>query len=305
MNNLALIDGDLFPYMVGFACQKSTYSIIGPRGGVKRKGLSPKGEAIKKLEDYPNCTLQEDIKVQKASAATNTVDVMIRDILKGSKCTAYKVYLTGEGNYRENIATLRKYKGNRDGIAKPVLYDDIKHHLLENHGAQICDGIEADDAVSIVQMKYRAKGARSVIATIDKDLNGTPGLHYNFFPNYKGERLFDVSEEEALYFFYKQVLTGDLATDNIQGLPGVGDKKAEKILDGVPLIEKDLYAAVLEAYNKYYDKQPSEYYHWNDALEENPLVCTGEIMLIENARLVYMMREPAQKPINLWYPPGE
>lgn len=301
MDNLCLIDGDLFPYMVGFACQKTTYSIIGKRGKVYEDGLAPKGEAKKALENYKNCDLREDVKVQPVSSAIHTVDVMIRDILKGSKCDGYKVYLTGDNNFRSEVATLRKYKGNRDNMSKPILYSGIRQHLLDNHGAQLCHGIEADDAVSIVQMTYRKKGARSVIATIDKDLNGTPGLHYNFQPG--KNILYDVTDEEAMYFFYKQVLTGDLGTDNIQGLPGIGDKKAEAILAGVPLNEKDMYNAVLNAYNEYYAKQESTYYHWADTEKENPLPVNGESMLLENARLIYMMREPATKPLKLWSPP--
>jgi 5'-3' exonuclease len=41
-------------------------------------------------------------------------------------------------------------------------------------------------------------------------------------------------------------LTGD-RTDNIPGIKGIGDKKADKILDGLEE-EEDLYRAVLEVY---------------------------------------------------------
>jgi 5'-3' exonuclease len=47
--------------------------------------------------------------------------------------------------------------------------------------------------------------------------------------------------------FYKQVLTGD-RVDNIPGLKGIGDKKAEKIL-GEAKTEQDLFTAVLAAYD--------------------------------------------------------
>ena len=42
------------------------------------------------------------------------------------------------------------------------------------------------------------------------------------------------------------MLTGD-RTDNIPGIKGIGDKKADKILDGLEE-EEDLYRVVLEEY---------------------------------------------------------
>lgn len=302
MDNIVLVDGDLLPYRIGFACQTTTYSIIDPNGKVVESGLKGKRTAEKYMEaDHPDCTLEQVINVQELSHALHTVKVVLQDILKSTGCDCYRVYLTGKNNFRDEVATLRKYKGNRDGTSKPVLHGEIRQYLIDHHGAMICNGIEADDAVSIVQMTYRAKGARSVIATYDKDLNGTPGLHYDFRSNVR--KLYDVSEDEAIRYFYKQVLMGDLSTDNIQGIPGIGETKADKILEGVPATDVDLYKACLAAYKKYYDKKPKEYYHWNDALEENPIEVTPENMLLENARLVYMMREPVTNPIKLWEAP--
>jgi len=81
-----------------------------------------------------------------------------------------------------------------------------------------------------------------VICTIDKDLDNIRGWHYNFQRN----DLYYLSEKETIKHFYKQLLTGD-RTDNIPGLKGIGDKRAEKILADLE-DEKDLYNAVLEEY---------------------------------------------------------
>ena len=67
----------------------------------------------------------------------------------------------------------------------------------------------------------------SVICSIDKDLKQIPGHHYNFV---KEEKSF-VTDSGGRYYFYKQLLTGDSA-DNIKGVSGVGEKTAEKILAG-------------------------------------------------------------------------
>ena len=129
--------------------------------------------------------------------------------------------------------------------------------------------------------------AKTVIATIDKDLDNTPGWHYNWN---KGE-MYWVSEGEATKKFYTQLLTGD-KVDNIQGIPGIGPKKAEKVLEGCET-EEDYYYSVLEAYHNYYDNQECD----GNTIE--PAQC-----LSENAQLLWMIRELDEdgKPVH-WEPP--
>ena len=71
-----------------------------------------------------------------------------------------------------------------------------------------------------------------------------PGNHYNFIK----DEWFKVKQDEGIRFFYKQLLTGD-RTDNIFGVKGVGDKRADKILQDAKT-ESEMYDAVLEAYEK-------------------------------------------------------
>lgn len=56
------------------------------------------------------------------------------------------------------------------------------------------------------------------------------------------------SLEEANRYFFMQVLTGD-PTDGYKGCPGIGPKRAEKILEGVNVLdEKEAWRAVVGAY---------------------------------------------------------
>src|SRR5690606_15306825 len=55
----------------------------------------------------------------------------------------------------------------------------------------------------------------------------------------------EVSEEEADRYFYMQVLTGD-PTDGYSGCPGIGPKRAERLLDGVGL--EDMWSVIVETY---------------------------------------------------------
>ena len=66
-----------------------------------------------------------------------------------------------------------------------------------------------------------------IIASIDKDFGTIPGSHFNWS---KDIGVTSVDEKEADYNFYLQVLTGD-ATDGYAGCPGIGPKRAERLLE--------------------------------------------------------------------------
>lgn len=85
----------------------------------------------------------------------------------------------------------------------------------------------------------------TIICSIDKDLKQIPGRHFDFVKN---KHSF-VTEDEGLAFFYQQLLTGD-RVDNIPGLPKVGPVKAKKIL-GEWTNEQDAKAKTLKAYQEF------------------------------------------------------
>lgn len=155
---------------------------------------------------------------------------------------SWQIYLASadRSNFRYDIAKTKPYKGNRTA-PKPKHFDAIREYLVKHWRAEIVTGQEADDALGIAQCS--APPRTTVICSNDKDLDMIPGLHWNFV---KGN-LYTVTPGEALYNFYKQVLTGD-TSDNIPGLKGIGPKKAEAILDGLSS-EQELYDACLEAYD--------------------------------------------------------
>ena len=174
-----------------------------------------------------------DILVYRAGFACNEEPVenaiqackmILGSILKRCKYTDVQIYLTStdHSNYRYEIAKAKPYKGNRTQ-AKPVHYDAIRSYLETVKGAEVVCGQEADDALGIAQTK--AEPESTVIVTIDKDLDQIAGWHFNFVKDTK----YYLSPEEADRVFYTQILTGD-STDNIPGIPGIGPKKAEKLL---------------------------------------------------------------------------
>ena len=175
--------------------------------------------------------------------ALDRFDDVILDIVSdlSGECTSFECYLTGPGNFRYEIAKTKPYKGNRDkSIEKPTHFQAIWDYAVSEWGFVVSQGNEADDIVGIKATRHKDN---CVIVHIDKDINMIPGKHFNFVKKV----WYNISECEAIRNFYSQLLSGD-ATDNIPGLPGIGPKKAEKIL-GDSCDELELYKLVLEAYD--------------------------------------------------------
>ena len=178
----------------------------------------------------------------------------------------FKVYLTGDGNFRYDVAVTVPYKGNRKDTKKPEFLPDARDYLVEDYGAVVSSGEEADDLIAIEATKL---GPHTIIASVDKDFLQVPCIHYN-----TNKQTFTEQDElSATRFFYTQILTGDRA-DNIQGLHRVGPVKAAMIL-GESTDEVEMYNKCVEAYDGDVDR------------------------VIENARLLWLRREEGQ----LWHPP--
>lgn len=143
-----------------------------------------------------------------------------------------EIFLSGSTNFRYSIDP--DYKISRRNKPKPVQYYPLRDYFISK-GAYVSDGYEADDEVGVRNC------VDCVICGIDKDLNTIPGWKYN----YDKDTLYNITEDEAALNFWAQVCSGD-SSDSIKGLPGIGIKKALKLLEGVDV--KD-YRKTVE--NKY------------------------------------------------------
>lgn len=97
----------------------------------------------------------------------------------------------------------------------------------------------------------------TIICSIDKDLLQIPGRHYNFVK----EEFYDITPDQGLFRFYEQILVGD-TVDNIrvaEGLscPRIGPKKAYQLLEGCQN-EEQLFNTVREAFHKGWKDDPPE-----------------------------------------------
>ena len=264
MNRVVGIDADLIVYAAGFVLEKR----------------------IKNNE-------KADI-----NNAQQIVDTIIRKILRESKATHYLGFLTsGKDNFRLTLATTLKYKGNRDKAKQTPLpfKQEMLNYMIVHWGFQMMKGVEADDALTIAGEYFRDRPETYILATKDKDLWQWPGEHFNMNTN----QLMFINEEEGNRNLWKQVIVGDMGTDNIPGLSYAakhdvwttkvnrhgtpdysilpehkyGPKAAEAILDSVD--PKDYAATILELYLTAYP--------WD--------VDLGHARFEETFALVYMLLE--------------
>lgn len=149
------------------------------------------------------------------------LDVIMKGILDHAQPDTYQCYLSGKRNFRYSIYP--DYKANRKDMARPVHLAALKQHLIEEWGAVVSDGNEADDEVSIAQCTGPGD---TCIFHVDKDIDQIPGDHYNFN---KGE-FYHVTNEQGMRHFYFQLIMGDKA-DNIPGFDGKMRPKVPRFLE--------------------------------------------------------------------------
>lgn len=247
-----LIDGDVLRYRCGFAADSQV-----------RKDLKEKNPGITD-EELDRLVHEMDYK----AIALHNVKTVLEYVTERFN-SEYKLYIHDGGNFRDNVATIQKYKGNRDNAGRPKYYDDIKTYMLDHWNAIAVRDQESDDAIGIEQFDNPDK--YTVIVSIDKDMQCIPGWHYNWVRN----ELKYQTLKNANLFFFQQMLEGD-RTDNIPGIKGIGPKRAEAIIAACDRDVDKVREAVKEQYRKQYGE------NWHNAYWE-----VGQ--------LLYIRRKPGEE----------
>lgn len=199
---------------------------------------------------YSNAASAEDDPVE---VAYMRIDQMMHSILDTTGADTFRVFLSGSNNFRHEIYP--EYKANRKDMIDPRWRKACKEYLVREWDAEVTDGYEADDALGIVQcqnlLAQQARPNDTIIATVDKDLDMIPGMHYSWPIIRKGAvvregKIYEVSEVEGIRSFYRSLLVGD-RTDNIFGVDGIGKVKAAKMIDNLET-EEEMFERVAELY---------------------------------------------------------
>lgn len=265
-------DGDLVIYRAGFAAEKMQYYVPHQdhEGDLDFKLCYSKKEAVAFCEEkgVDPATIEGERVVEPVENALYNAKSMINGTMKALGTDDLIVYLSGPTNFRDGVATIRPYKGNRDESHKPTHGPAIIEYLHKKYDVVVSENEEADDIVSYSHYRMWLEDEQSsVIASTDKDLDMVPGLHYNFIK----EESYYVTPDEGLKHFYTQLLMGD-STDNIPGVPKIGKVRAAAYL-AEATTEQEMFDIAHSLYVEGYPNDPRG-------------------ALLENAQLLWMRRRP-------------
>lgn len=128
------------------------------------------------------------------------------------------LFFSDTANFRKAISP--DYKGHRNR-KKPCGYRRVINKLKEDYSVVIMPSMEADDAIGIHATKFPG----NIICSPDKDMRQIPGDLYNL-----SDPVQTIDKEQGDRWHFIQTLAGD-QTDGYSGVPGIGIKRAEALLD--------------------------------------------------------------------------
>jgi DNA polymerase I len=179
-----------------------------------------------------------------ATGAIYGVVNMLKSLLRQYQPTQMAVVFDAKGPTFRN-AMYAEYKAHR-----PPMPDDLRsqieplHRIIEAMGLPLLcvSGVEADDVIGTLARQASKAGRHTLISTGDKDMAQLVDEHVTLINTMTNTLLdpagvaekFGVGPELIIDYL---ALMGD-KVDNIPGLPGVGEKTATALLQGLGSIEQ-------------------------------------------------------------------
>lgn len=164
-----------------------------------------------------------DTKVCDLEAALRGFEGRLTNILTAANTDDYVLCYTYGRSFRKDI--VESYKSHRP--KPPEFIGTVKRAVVDRFGGLMFPGLEGDDLVGIHHNPFpMIPSETTVVYSEDKDLKQLSGLYLSLTNGIQFR-----TPDEALRFFYMQVLIGD-ATDGYPGCPGIGPKIAHRLFNG-------------------------------------------------------------------------
>ena len=171
---------------------------------------------------------------------------MLKSLIKQYNPTHMAVIFDAKGKtFRDDI--YKEYKANR-----PPMPEELRsqiaplHTIIKAMGLPVIveSGVEADDVIGTLAKHATEKGIDTLISTGDKDMAQLVNKHVTLI-NTMTNQLMDVEGVNTKFGIPPELVIDFLAlkgdkVDNIPGVPGVGDKSAQALLNGIGGID-DIY----------------------------------------------------------------
>ncbi|GGF64654.1 DNA polymerase I [Alteromonas lipolytica] len=168
---------------------------------------------------------------------------MLKSLIKQYNPTHIGVVFDAKGKtFRDDIYP--EYKANR-----PPMPEELRsqiaplHEIIKAMGLPLIieEGVEADDVIGTLARQAGEQGIDTLISTGDKDMAQLVNEHVTLI-NTMNNQLMDVQGVNDKFGIPPELIIDFLAlkgdkVDNIPGVPGVGDKSAQGLLNGIGGIE--------------------------------------------------------------------
>lgn len=217
-------------------------------------------------------TLHSDMKT-----ARQFFDIDVQELMTALNDRSVVCAFSSRRTFRYDL--LDSYKWNRKGRRKPLSYPVLRQHVLDAYKCVVMPKLEGDDVLGILATNREYDDP--IIVTIDKDLKGIPGKHYN--PDKPEVGVLTRTKEDADNWHLIQTIAGD-PTDGYSGIPGIGVKRA---------------TARLEKFG----------YTWGSVVqlyEEHDLTHDDTLLMARMAKILdWSCWDPIQEEVLLWKPYGE
>lgn len=160
------------------------------------------------------------------SRFSEVLDMFQRELMSIAECMGmfddFILFFSSPSNFRKKI--FPDYKGHRNR-KKPCGYKRLVNWCGDNYVTIVVDGLEADDALGIYATDPIEAECEHILVSPDKDMRQIPGLLFDLT-----NPVTEITKEEGDRWHFIQTMSGD-QTDGYAGVPGIGIKRADAILD--------------------------------------------------------------------------
>ncbi len=299
-----LVDFDAFKYTAASIAEKRSITVTQLKTGRKRdfdnrqqfKTFLAENNVVYNPEKWE---IKDNIFPLSFDIAKNYINNSMNKIINDFGKCKIEGYIGKGDSFRVGLSTVLKYKGNRDGLIKPVYLQPVVKYMQEKYNCEVVTGIEVDDRVVIEATADKD----AIIIGEDKDYRGCQVNFYDFnnevLHTPSGLGHLELTNTKAgnkkyigngVLMFYFQVLSGD-ASDNYKANSASdlkwGDAAAYKALKDCKTV-REAYETVVSCYKKLYPalkKVP----HWNGD-KNSELSVDWKYMLEENISMAYLLR---------------
>ena len=311
------IDADSLVYAAAVAAQQTTYALIDTSTNEELKSFRRHKEYIdfialveagfEQLQvPLDQTRIEKTVKALSFNKATKALSKLLKQWLKigaGDKeDVSYTCYIAdpyNSSNFRNDIATLLPYKGNRNHRDKPIYLQQLREYAVNLPHFRVVTGIEADDASLAAAV---AAGKNGCLMAVDKDARQVTGTYFcnpdtMKAPVYSPRNTVGYIELKSNnkltglghLHLLAQLLTGDV-TDNILGLPKYGAIRAAAMLtkyNNTAWADRgNAVREVMQAYKEHY----GDAHTYKHAYTGEEVTKSWKELIDENFLLLWMQR---------------